>query len=166
MQSRLRRQQAPKHNWLETFLVMALFYGIVVVVNAILLGKAELCFFRMLCGLPCPGCGLTHSAVALIKGSLRESLSYCPFTVFMLATVASGIICFFTPDLLPRPLSGIIRFLAYNRYWHLALGLVFFLFYLVRMILYFPDGPYPMVYDSKNYLSLIYHVVSGILFAR
>lgn len=165
MQSRLRKQ-APKHNWLETLLVMALFYGIVAIVNVVFLGKVELCFFRMLCGLPCPGCGLTHSVIALVKGSLRESLSYCPFTVFMLATVTSGVICFFSPDLLPRSLCGIARFLAYNRYWHLTLGLVFSLFYIVRMIIYFPDGPYPMVYDSKNYVSLIYHVASDILLAR
>ena len=144
---------------------MALFYGLVVVVNVILLGKAELCFFRMLCGLPCPGCGLTHSTIALLRGSFLESLSCCPFTVFMLATVAAGLICFFAPDLLPRPLRGIARFLAHNRYWHLALGLMFFLLYIVRMVLYFPNGPYPMVYDSNNYLSLTYRVAIGILHA-
>lgn len=165
MQSKLRRQ-TPRRNWLETLLVMTLFYGFVVVVNVILLGKVELCLFRMLCGLPCPGCGLTHSTIALIRGSFLESLSYCPFTVFMLATVASGIICFFAPDFLPRPLQGIARFLAYNRHWHLALGLMFFLLYIVRMVLYFPNGPYPMVYDSRNYLSLTYRVVSRMLPAR
>ena len=162
MQSKLRRRP-PKHNWLEMLLVMALFYGIVVVVNVIILGKAELCFFRMLCGLPCPGCGLTHSTIALIKCSFWESLVYCPFTIFILSTVASGIVCFFAPNFLPRPLWDIAHFLAYNRYWHITLGILFCLFYIVRMLIYFPNGPYPMVYDSRNYLSLIYRVVCGLL---
>lgn len=159
MQSRQHRPPARKHSLLEMLLVMALFYGVVAVVNVIFLGKAEFCFFRMLCGLPCPGCGLTHSTIALVKGSFRESLSYCPFTIFMLATVASGIVCYFAPDLLPHRLWVVAHFLAYNRYWHFALGLAFFLLYVVRMVLYFPDGPYPMIYASRNYLSIIYRIV-------
>ena len=162
MRSRLLKQ-AQKHKCLELLFVMTLFYGVITAVNVILLGKAELCFLRMLCGLPCPGCGLTHSTIALVKGSFLESLSYCPLTLFILPTLASGVVCFFAPHLLPRPLRGVARFLAFNRYWHLSLGVALFLLYVLRMVLYFPDGPYPMVYDSRNYAGLVYRAACGIL---
>ena len=35
-----------------------------------------LCGFKALTGLPCPGCGLTHSFCAIGKGGLRESFAF------------------------------------------------------------------------------------------
>ena len=37
---------------------------------------ATICGFKNLTGLPCPGCGLTHSLCALVKGEITQSLSY------------------------------------------------------------------------------------------
>ena len=34
------------------------------------------CGFKALTGLPCPGCGLTHSFCAIGKGDLREALAF------------------------------------------------------------------------------------------
>ena len=89
---------------------MALFYGVIAVSNAIVLGKAELCFCRMLCGLPCPGCGLTHSTIALLRGHVWESLLYCPWTVLMLATLMGALIQYFKLTFLPRPISSFAHF--------------------------------------------------------
>lgn len=36
----------------------------------------ELCTFRQVTGLPCPGCGLTRSWVSALHGDLRGSLSH------------------------------------------------------------------------------------------
>ena len=38
----------------------------------------SLCPFRLASGLPCPGCGLTRSVVALAHGDLSASLYYHP----------------------------------------------------------------------------------------
>jgi hypothetical protein len=35
-----------------------------------------ICLFKSLTGLPCPGCGLTHSFCALAKGHIAQALSY------------------------------------------------------------------------------------------
>ena len=35
-----------------------------------------ICGFKNLTGLPCPGCGLTHSFCALGKGHLREAIGW------------------------------------------------------------------------------------------
>ncbi|MFN8522077.1 MAG: DUF2752 domain-containing protein [Chloroflexota bacterium] len=44
-----------------------------------------LCPFRVLTGLPCPGCGMTRSVVAALHGDLSTSLFYHPLGPVMLA---------------------------------------------------------------------------------
>ena len=151
-----------KHSWYETLLVMALFYGTIAVINAIVLGKAELCFFRMLCGLPCPGCGLTHATLALLQGHFVQSLAYCPFALFMWATIVSALLTFFKPFPLPRLIYPILCFFGNNKWWLSFLAFCFGVLYIVRLILYFPNGPYPMVYSSSNYLALFFRLFTKV----
>ena len=47
-----------------------------------------LCPFRFLTGLPCPGCGMTRSVVALLHGDLAASLFYHPLGVAVVAGAA------------------------------------------------------------------------------
>lgn len=50
-------------------------------------GYFSICMFKALTGLPCPGCGLTHSFCALAKGELASAFGYNalgPF-IFVLA---------------------------------------------------------------------------------
>ena len=138
---------------------MALFYGLLAVVNAIVLGKPELCLIRMTCGLPCPGCGLTHSVLSLLKGDFLQSLTYCPLMPLLAATLAGALAKHLFPSRIPFLLEGVVHFLTYNRFWSAFLLISFCALYVVRMFLYFPHGPYPMVYDSKNYLLIGYHAI-------
>jgi hypothetical protein len=49
------------------------------------------CPFKVLTGLPCPGCGLTRSSVTLLHGDLGTSLYFHPLglpLVLMLVTLA------------------------------------------------------------------------------
>lgn len=41
-------------------------------------GGPVLCPFRLLTGLPCPGCGLTRSLVCLLHGDLATSVAFHP----------------------------------------------------------------------------------------
>jgi Protein of unknown function (DUF2752) len=51
------------------------------------------CPFKMLTGLPCPGCGLTRSAVAFLHGDLSTSAFYHPLGAPMvIAVVLIGIV--------------------------------------------------------------------------
>lgn len=36
----------------------------------------ETCIFKNLTGLPCPGCGLTHSVTSAVRGDISGSLSH------------------------------------------------------------------------------------------
>ena len=93
-------------------------------------------------GLPCPGCGLTHSGLALLRGEIVESLGYHALLVPYVITIAANSIPF--------------DFFAVNwfrsRRWIWTILICSIGYYAVRMVLFFPGGPYPMVYDQRCYL--------------
>lgn len=52
----------------------------------------SLCPFKVTTGLPCPGCGLTRSAVAFLDGDLPTSLFYHPLgALIVIVAVLVGI---------------------------------------------------------------------------
>lgn len=42
-----------------------------------------LCGVKLMIGIPCPGCGLVHSFVALFHGHLRDSIAFNPMGVII-----------------------------------------------------------------------------------
>jgi hypothetical protein len=65
-----------------------------------------LCPFRLLTGLPCPGCGMTRSVVALAHGDLQSSLFYHPLGV-VVAAVGSMLVLADVMELVRRQRAGI-----------------------------------------------------------
>ncbi len=120
----------------KALLLFALFMGLL----EVLLGKT--CFFRILFGIPCPGCGLSRAAVLLIRGCFPESLSVHPFLIPLILSLAVGA---GERYLLGRP----------PRMFAAALSLCFAgmaILYIYRMRRDFPDTP-PMLYDPENLLA-------------
>ena len=53
----------------------------------------SLCPFKVMTGLPCPGCGLTRSAVAFLHGDPATSLFFHPLGApIVIAAVAIGLV--------------------------------------------------------------------------
>lgn len=51
-----------------------------------------LCGVKLMIGMPCPGCGLVHSFVALFHGRIGESISFNPMGVIIAGTLAYAFI--------------------------------------------------------------------------
>ena len=92
-----------------------------------------------------------------------DSMEYCPLTVFVLLTLAAMLVLNVWQSRLSSRVEAVARFFAHSRMWHISLMLAFLLLYAVRMLMYFPNGPYPMVYGERNYLAIYRQLASKIL---
>src|SRR5262249_8369977 len=76
-----------------------------IAVVAILLAPIEICPFALLFHAPCPGCGLTRAAVAMVHGNMREALRLHPLS-FVLVPLALGILT-----------NQLVRYIVANDFW-------------------------------------------------
>lgn len=114
------------------------------------IGKVQLCVLRLFTGLPCPGCGLTRAAAALLRGDLSASLHYHPLLGLVLFAFLTLILrnkCFFNK-------------LHQSRYFYISIIICLCLLYIIRMVLFFPNGPEPMTYDKASLLGKILTVLN------
>lgn len=111
----------------------------------------EVCFTKLMFGIPCPACGLTRASIAFMKGNLCLALSYHP--------------------MLPMVILGVILFL-FSRYvlindckWIKVYGIIFVvllvLCYIYRMITMYP-AVVPMDYNEKNWLHWIGNIIRKV----
>ncbi len=110
-----------------------------------LVGKVQICIFRLFTGLPCPGCGLTRAGIALLNGDIVSSFRFHPFllpVLFCLLVIAC--------TRFPR-----FRKFAPHRYVYIIFLFCYVAFYLVRMILFFPEGLAPMVFEEESLAGII-----------
>ena len=93
----------------------------------------SLCPFKMLTGMPCPGCGITKSIIFLYKGDLIKSLSYHifgPFVIlFCIATIT-----LLTVELLTQ--KEYLNKLLYKSKMAYVVGFVLGSYHLTRLIFF------------------------------
>ncbi|MBN1623217.1 MAG: DUF2752 domain-containing protein [Clostridia bacterium] len=116
------------------------FLAILVIVLFLLLASVDLCLFRRLTGLPCPSCGMTRAYISLFKGNIANA--------------------FFMHPLFPLvPVIMILLIVSRYRKKHftktyIALGFIFLITYIIRMIFLFPHTP-PFDYEFGSLLGRI-----------
>ncbi len=95
------------------------------------LGDAGICFFKLIYGIPCPGCGLTRSLTSLIRGNVLDAFHYHPMFPLVLAAPAAVLLRKHEP----------FRSLIKSQPFWISIIVLFLLQWAVRMLLYFPDIP-------------------------
>lgn len=130
-------------------------------VYSLLTGKFQLCIFRIFTGLPCPGCGLTRAFILLLRGKILTSFHYhlllIPVLFTLLTAVTVFIAKFFQKENTVR--KGVFTFflkLDSSKYFYGTMFILLFLYYIYRMITFFPAGPDPMTYDPASIIAVLY----------
>ena len=151
---RLTQQRTSKSHltiW-SGIIVCGAAISIAAAVNYCFLRSTQLCVFRAATGLPCPGCGLTHAALSLARGEVIASLHYHALLVPYVVTIVANSITW--------------NFFALNwirsRWWLWTMFIVTVGYYVIRIMLFFPDGPYPMVYDQRCYLFRMLQIIKSV----
>ena len=95
-------------------------------------------------GLPCPGCGMTRAALLFFKGKWNTAWQMHPFFFVLLVLAAVAAAFRYGAG---RSMPSFKRIVP-------AVLILSILFYVYRMIRYFP-GQEPMTYSSHNILRLL-----------
>lgn len=103
------------------------------------------CIFRATCGLPCPGCGLTRSVLAILHGDWQLSLRMHPLT----GLLAIYALYFLLKHALQRMKQPFGLASAVERKAMIGLIIALLAVYAIRMILFFPDQA-PMTWNPDS----------------
>ena len=120
-----------------------------IIIVAVLWGILNLLFHRfcpvvLLCGYPCPGCGITRAFWAFVTLHPVKAFHYNPVYPLWLAVLLAA---FWIRYIKGKSLKGLYYPLLFT-------GVITLLVYIYRMIFIFP-GDEPMVYVHENLFSII-----------
>nr|WP_294463638.1 DUF2752 domain-containing protein [uncultured Sellimonas sp.] len=102
------------------------------------------CPLVMISGFPCPGCGLSRAGFCLLRGAFAQAWYFHPF-IYGIALLAAAFVI--RRYVLHREVRSLQKYLIL-----LLAGML--IFYMYRMIRYFPGEP-PMSYYPGNLLNRI-----------
>lgn len=106
----------------------------------------RICIFTILCGYPCPGCGISRAFLSLVTLHWKEAFAMNPMIFIWVPLIACT---------------------AFNRYFmgrktrhftalFITAGLLSLVLYGVRMVFLYPDTA-PMTYFEQN----VFHVIKS-----
>ena len=120
-------------------LILVLFLGAAAGLIVGVFFDRSICLFINIFGIPCPACGITRAYISLLRFDIREAFRWHPLFWCV-----------------PFFLFGVKR----KKIFYL-LGSLFFLVWIVRMYLYFPDTP-PMKFNENAFYIWIFQKIKSI----
>ena len=112
-------------------------------------GEKSICFFRLLIGIPCPGCGMTRALCSALHLNFEKAFLFHP--LWPLVPPAAVYVLY----------KALKRQKIKERYIFIV-GCLFVIVYIIRMFMYFPHTE-PMTFNSDAiYLKLYDFVVRGV----
>ena len=91
------------------------------------------CTFLALTGLPCPGCGLTRSVLALAHGHVADSVRWHPFGPLLAAGLVAALVAAAMPGAVRRPVLRTIAAVESKSPLAMVLLILFGIFWVVRL---------------------------------
>lgn len=109
------------------------------------------CISQLMVGLPCPACGMSRAALLFLSGHWKESLQMQPLFAALLAGAVLLIVFRYF----------LKRDTAWMKYYAVIILTAAMVFYVYRMVCYFPDIP-PMTYRKENLLSYVLQICRNL----
>lgn len=118
----------------------------------------KICTIRMLTGIPCPGCGMTRAFLLVSQGKIYEATMMHPFwiPIIILAVIFPVLRYGFSDSVIVGKITKLLKTLI------AVTILLFIIFYIYRMIVYFPDIE-PMKYDSHNIMNMLHEKILNMI---
>ena len=104
----------------------------------------QVCPLKLLCGLPCPGCGLVRGCTSFLMLHFSQSFYYNPTSVLWIFGILYLITCRY---LLGKPVKGALPLFV-------IISLITVIIYVMRILTQFP-GNGAMYYYPHNLLSTL-----------
>ena len=146
------RNNKGKFGWLITYVtIITLSFFI----SPYLDTGIELCSMKCLTGLPCPGCGLTHSFASVSSGHFTEAFKFHFFGPFIYVTVLIFIFILsselFFDKKFPR-----LRKIFFSKRFTYIFGIILFLFFSFRIYNLVLTGEFTKLLQNSVILKFIY----------
>lgn len=114
-----------------------------------------LCPMKSLTGLPCPGCGLTHSFAAVSRGDFIEAFHFHFFGPFIYLTFLIFIFILFSEIFFDKKYPR-LRKIYYSKSFTYAFGIILFLFFSYRIYNLVLTGEFSKLLNNSIILKIIH----------
>jgi hypothetical protein len=126
---------------MKRYLTFILPFFLVGVICALFFFTGDLCLFRRILGIPCPGCGMTRAYLSLLRLDITSAFFYHP--LFLCVPSVCAVILLRNRNFFQKLYQSPI-------FWTI-LVILFLGVYIVRMLTLFPNTP-PMDYNANSVL--------------
>jgi len=121
--------------YLPTIITIIGGYSLLIIINNFVDGKYKCtCLFKIITGIPCPGCGMGRATLSLISGKFIDSLKFnilaIPFNAILLASLALMIF-----DIISKnQIFNTIRYIEISKSSKTVIGLIILLNWILNII--------------------------------
>lgn len=141
-----------KLGWLLTYITIIVLSFFI---SPYLDSGVEICSMKLLTGLPCPGCGLTHSFCAISSGNFADAFKFHLFGPFIYIAVLIFIFVLFSEIFLDKQFPR-LRKIFFSKSFTYVFGIILFLFFSFRLYNLVLTGEFTKLLHNSILLKIIH----------